>query len=59
MNLNLILSGIAPWSFDGRVILMQLLIILAWRVARELGLGDSIRRLRPQYRRAIRRLRHA
>ena len=59
MNLNLILSGIATWSFDGRVILMQLLIILGWRVAGELGLGDSIHRLWPQYREAIRRLRHA
>lgn len=59
MNLNLILAGIATWSFDGRVILMQLLIVLAWRVAGELGLGDWIRRLWPQYKRAIRSLRHA
>ncbi len=33
LNLNLILSGIATWQFDGRIILLQLLLLVAWRVA--------------------------
>lgn len=56
LNLNLILSGIAHWSFDGRVILLQLLLLAAWRVAGYLGLGESLRRLWHGYRAAL--LRH-
>ncbi len=40
LNLNLILSGIATWQFDGRIILLQLLLLVAWRVAGFLGLGQ-------------------
>lgn len=39
LNLNLILSGIASLHFDGRIIAMQVLLLLAWRVAGYLGLG--------------------
>jgi uncharacterized membrane protein YphA (DoxX/SURF4 family) len=42
LNLNLILSGIATWAFDGRIILLQLLLLGAWRVAGYLGLGHVI-----------------
>ncbi|HWK89276.1 MAG TPA: hypothetical protein VNP72_04750 [Longimicrobium sp.] len=47
MNVNLILSGIASWHFDGHIIAMQVLLLLAWRVAGYLGLA----RLRPLARR--------
>jgi thiosulfate dehydrogenase (quinone) large subunit len=39
LNLNLILSGIASIHFDGRIIALQVLLLLAWRVAGYLGLG--------------------
>jgi len=42
LNLNLILSGIATWQFDGRIILLQLLLLVAWRVAGFLGLGQVV-----------------
>lgn len=59
LNINLLSSGIASWSFDGRILLLQLLVVLAWRVAGDLGLGDSLRRLRRAYVAEIDRLRHA
>lgn len=39
INLNLILAGIASINFDGRIIAMQVLLLVAWRVAGYLGLG--------------------
>jgi uncharacterized membrane protein YphA (DoxX/SURF4 family) len=39
MNLNLILFGIASWRFDGRIILLQLLIVAGWRAAGYLGVA--------------------
>jgi uncharacterized membrane protein YphA (DoxX/SURF4 family) len=42
LNLNLILSGIASWEFDGRIIILQLLLLVAWRVAGYLGLGQVV-----------------
>ena len=59
LNLNLILFGIASWSFDGRIILLQLLLLMAWRVAGELGIGDDLRRVGRSYAELFRRLRHA
>lgn len=56
LNLNLILSGIAPWSFDGRIIALQLLLLLAWRVAGYLGMGQAVRELLRGYRTALLRL---
>ena len=50
LNLNLLLSGIAAWDFDGRVIGLQLLLLLAWRVAGFLGMGESLARLLRSYR---------
>jgi len=44
LNLNLILSGVATWAFDGRIILLQLLLLVAWRVAGYLGLGHVVAR---------------
>ena len=55
LNVNLVLSGIATLSLDGRVIALQLLIVLGWRVAGYLGLGASLRSLGAQYRAAFRR----
>lgn len=46
LNLNLILSGVASLGFDGRIILLQLLLLAAWRVAPLLGLGTLWRQLR-------------
>jgi uncharacterized membrane protein YphA (DoxX/SURF4 family) len=45
LNLNLILSGVASLHFDGRIIALQVLLLLAWRVAGYLGLGTLIRRV--------------
>lgn len=59
LNVNLLLAGIAAWEFDGRIIVLQLTLLAAWRVAGELGLSDSLRRLRGYYSEAFRRLRHA
>lgn len=39
LNTNLILAGIASINFDGRIIALQVLLLLAWRVAGYLGLG--------------------
>ena len=39
LNLNLILAGIASLHFDGRIIALQVLLVLAWRVAGFIGLG--------------------
>ena len=55
LNLNLILSGIASWSFDGRIIALQLLLLLAWRVAGYLGIGESLRTLLRSYVELLRR----
>lgn len=46
LNLNLILAGIASVSFDGRIILLQLLLLAAWPVAGYLGLGTAAAALR-------------
>lgn len=43
LNVNLVLSGVASIHFDGRIIAMQLLLLLAWRVAGYLGLGTILR----------------
>ena len=48
LNLNLILSGVASWSFDGRIILLQLLLLAAWRVAGFLGLGQVVAATAPR-----------
>jgi len=50
LNLNLILSGIATWSFDGRIIALQILLLAGWRVAGYLGIGDSLSNLLRSYR---------
>jgi uncharacterized membrane protein YphA (DoxX/SURF4 family) len=39
INLNLILAGIASINFDGRIIALQVLLLVAWRVSGYLGLG--------------------
>jgi uncharacterized membrane protein YphA (DoxX/SURF4 family) len=39
INLNLILAGVASIEFDGRIIALQVLLLVAWRVAGYLGLG--------------------
>lgn len=44
LNANLILSGVASIHFDGRIIALQVLLLLAWRVAGYLGLGTLARR---------------
>lgn len=44
LNVNLILSGVASIRFDGRIIALQVLLLLAWRVAGYLGLGTLARR---------------
>ena len=55
LNLNLLLSGIATWDFDGRVIGLQLLLLLAWRVAGYLGMGESLGKLLRSYRALVAR----
>lgn len=42
INANLILAGIASVNFDGRIIALQVLLLLAWRVAGFLGLGTLL-----------------
>ncbi|HYW11637.1 MAG TPA: hypothetical protein VE871_06750 [Longimicrobium sp.] len=44
LNVNLVLSGVATLRFDGRIIALQILLLLAWRVAGYLGLGTLARR---------------
>jgi uncharacterized membrane protein YphA (DoxX/SURF4 family) len=44
LNVNLVLSGVATLHFDGRIIALQILLLLAWRVAGYLGLGTLARR---------------
>jgi uncharacterized membrane protein YphA (DoxX/SURF4 family) len=44
LNVNLILSGVATWAFDGRFIALQLLLLAAWRVAGRLGAGTLLKR---------------
>ena len=51
LNVNLVLAGIASIHFDGRIIALQLLLLVAWRVAGFVGLGTAarwIRRGRPR-----------
>lgn len=43
LNVNLVLSGVASLHFDGRIIALQILLLLAWRVAGYLGLGTLVR----------------
>lgn len=42
LNLNIILSGIGQLAFDGRLIALQLLLILAWPVAERIGLRPAL-----------------
>jgi uncharacterized membrane protein YphA (DoxX/SURF4 family) len=44
LNANLILSGVASWSFDGRIIALQLLMLLGWRVVGHLGVEHYLAR---------------
>ncbi|HEX7240637.1 MAG TPA: hypothetical protein VF263_10240 [Longimicrobiaceae bacterium] len=46
LNLNLILSGLATWHFDGRIIALQLLLAAAWRVADYVGVARIVAMLR-------------
>jgi len=46
LNLNLILSGLASWHFDGRIIALQLLLVAAWRVADYVGLAGIVSAIR-------------
>lgn len=46
LNLNLVLSGLASWLFDGRVIALQLLMIAAWPVVERIGVRAAWERLR-------------
>lgn len=50
LNLNLILAGIASVYFDGRIILLQLLLLVAWPVAGYLGMGTLAAALRRRTR---------
>lgn len=50
LNLNLILSGIASWQFDGRIIALQLLLVAAWRVADYVGVARIVSVLRHLFR---------
>jgi len=43
LNLNLILMGVAGWRFDGRIIVLQLLLLAGWRSAGLLGVGTLFR----------------
>lgn len=54
LNVNLILSGIASWTFDGRILALQLLLLAGWRAAGFLGLGEPLRSLWSGYREALR-----
>lgn len=42
LNLNLLLAGIASLTFDGRIILLQLLLLAAAPVAGHLGVGTAV-----------------
>ena len=42
LNLNIILSGIGQVAFDGRIIALQLLLIMAWPIAEQIGLRSTI-----------------
>lgn len=53
LNLNLILSGIASWHFDGRIILLQLLLVAAWRVSGFLDARWMLRTLRVLFHAAL------
>lgn len=46
LNLNLILSGLASWHFDGRVIALHLLLVAAWRVAGYVGVARIVSAVR-------------
>ena len=48
LNLNLILFGIASWHFDGRIILLQLLLVAGWRAAGVIGVGSLLQRPCPR-----------
>lgn len=50
LNLNLILSGLASWHFDGRIIALQLLLVAAWRVADYVGLARIVSAIRRRRR---------
>ena len=54
LNLNLILSGVASWQFDGRVIALQVLLLAAWRVADYVGLARIASAVRRRFRRRAR-----
>jgi thiosulfate dehydrogenase [quinone] large subunit len=42
LNLNIILSGIGQIAFDGRIIALQVLLIMAWPIAERLGLRSTL-----------------
>ncbi|HJU68288.1 MAG TPA: FAD-dependent oxidoreductase [Gemmatimonadaceae bacterium] len=46
INLNLVLSGLAPWTFDSRVIALQLLLLAMGAVASRYGLRSMVATLR-------------
>lgn len=46
LNLSLILAGIASVRFDGRMVMLQLLLLAAWPVAGHVGAGMAARRFR-------------
>ncbi len=46
INLNLVMSGLAPWAFDGRVILLQLFVLALGATANRYGLRSVAARLR-------------
>jgi uncharacterized membrane protein YphA (DoxX/SURF4 family) len=44
LNVNIILSGIGILEFDGRIILLEVLLILAWRVVSLIGIQRLVAR---------------
>ncbi len=42
LNINIILSGIGQLAFDGRMIALQLLLLMAWPVAERIGLRPAL-----------------
>lgn len=54
LNINFILSGIGVPAFDGRFIALQLLIILAWRIAGAIGFEPLVVRMLQATLRALR-----
>ena len=55
LNTNFILSGVGLLAFDGRIIGLQVLLILAWRVASVIGFEGLLFRGCGAVRRALHR----